>query len=191
MSYRGSRQDKARNNDYNTYNRNEVNSSYITNPQTDEEYRAAIAQQQLAYDNSSSKAPMTSAVSANPHGSNLTVRRAGGGQKWEDPTLLDWNPNDFRLFVGNLSGEVTETHLTNAFGKYPSLSKVRVVRDSKSKTQKTKGYGFVAFSDPEDYFRAFKDMNGKYVGGHPVHLKRATTDVKPSKVKRSSPYQRK
>lgn len=49
-----------------------------------------------------------------------------------------------------------------------------------ARTQVAKGYGFVAFRDPEDYFRAWKEMNGKYIGNHPVQLKKATTDVKPT-----------
>lgn len=109
---------------------------------------------------------------------SLTVHRAGGGKTWEDTSLLDWDPTHFRLFVGNLSGEVTDETLQRAFQPFGSLSKVKVVRDGR--TQLTKGYGFVAFRDPEDYFRAFKTMNNKYIGNHPVQLRKATTDVKPS-----------
>ena len=58
------------------------------------------------------------------------------------------------------------------------MSKAKVVRNHK--TQLTRGYGFVAFRDPEDYFKAFKQMNNKYIGNHPVQLRKATTDVKPT-----------
>lgn len=109
---------------------------------------------------------------------SMTVHRSGGGKTWEDNSLLDWDPSHFRLFVGNLSGEVTDETLQRAFQPFGSLTKVKVVRDNK--TQLTKGYGFVAFRDPEDYFRAFKTMNNKYIGNHPVQLRKATTDVKPS-----------
>lgn len=111
----------------------------------------------------------------------VTVVREGGGKKWEDPSLLEWDPSHFRLFVGNLSQEVTDDMLRAPFAAYPSLSKVKVVRDHR--TEKCKGYGFVAFVDPEDYFRAFKELNGKYVGNHPIQLKRATTEVKPAVTK--------
>jgi len=109
-------------------------------------------------------------------GKRKTVIREGGGKQWEDETLLEWNPLHPRLFVGNLAGEVTDESLLKAFAKYPSLSKARVVRDKKS--TKSRSYGFVSFSDTDDYFRAAKEMQGKYIGSHPVLIKRATSEVK-------------
>jgi hypothetical protein len=109
-------------------------------------------------------------------GKRKTVVREGGGKSWEDPSLLEWDPMHPRLFIGNLAGEVTDDSLHKAFSKYPSLIKSRVVRDKKS--TKSKSYGFVSFSDTDDYFRAFKEMNGKYIGSHPVTIKRATSEVK-------------
>ncbi|CAA9957218.1 RNA-binding domain-containing protein [Pyrenophora teres f. maculata] len=109
-------------------------------------------------------------------GKRKTVIREGGGKQWEDETLLEWNPLHPRLFIGNLAGEVTDDSLLKAFAKYPSLSKARVVRDKKS--TKSRSYGFVSFSDTDDYFRAAKEMNGKYIGSHPVLIKRATSEVK-------------
>jgi hypothetical protein len=109
-------------------------------------------------------------------GKRKTVVREGGGKSWEDPTLLEWDPMHPRLFIGNLAGEVTDDSLYKAFSKYPSLVKARVVRDKKS--TKSKSYGFVSFSNTDDYFRAFKEMNNKYIGSHPVTIKRATSEVK-------------
>jgi len=110
------------------------------------------------------------------NGKQKTVVREGGGKKWEDASLLEWNPLHPRLFVGNLAGEVTDDSLLKAFSKYPSVSKARVVRDKRS--TKSKSYGFVSFSDTDDYFRAAKEMQGKYIGSHPVLIKRATSEVK-------------
>lgn len=115
------------------------------------------------------------------HGKQYTVHRERAGMSWNDNTLLEWDPAHFRLFVGNLSGEVTDDMLRRAFStgnRFPSMSKVKVVREKKPPF-KTKGFGFVAFSDPDDYFKAFKEMNGKYVGNHPIQLKKATTEIKP------------
>ena len=109
-------------------------------------------------------------------GKKKTVVREGGGKQWEDETLLEWNPLHPRLFIGNLAGEVTDDSLLKAFSKYPSLAKARVVRDKRS--TKSKSYGFVSFADTDDYFRAAKEMNGKYIGSHPVLIKRATSEVK-------------
>ncbi|KAI9370475.1 hypothetical protein BJX61DRAFT_90092 [Aspergillus egyptiacus] len=106
-----------------------------------------------------------------------TVVRSGGGQSWTDQTLLEWDPAHFRLFVGNLAGEVTDDSLLKAFSKYTSVQKARVIRDKR--TQKSKGYGFVSFSDGDDYFKAAREMQGKYIGSHPILLRRATTEVRP------------
>lgn len=109
-------------------------------------------------------------------GKQKTVIREGGGKSWEDPSLLEWDPLHPRLFIGNLAGEVTDDSLLKAFSKYPSVSKARVVRDKR--TTKSKSYGFVSFSNTDDYFRAAKEMQGKYIGSHPVLIKRATSEVK-------------
>lgn len=109
--------------------------------------------------------------------SQKTVNRSGGGQNWNDSTLLEWDPAHFRLFVGNLAGEVTDDSLLKAFARYNSVQKGRVIREKR--TQKSKGYGFISFSDGDDYFKAAREMQGKYIGSHPILLRRATTEVKP------------
>ena len=80
--------------------------------------------------------------------------------------------NDFRIFVGDLGNEVTDDNLRRAFSKYPSLAKVRVLRDLHS--GRTRGFGFVSFVDPMDFAKAMKEMNGKYIGNRPCKLKRST-----------------
>jgi len=105
-----------------------------------------------------------------------TVVRSGGGTQWTDSSLLEWDPAHFRLFVGNLAGEVTDDSLHKAFSKWPSVQKARVIRDKR--TTKSKGYGFVSFSDGDEFFQAARDMQGKYIGSHPVLLRRSTTEIK-------------
>ncbi len=111
-------------------------------------------------------------------GKQKTVVRSGGGQTWQDASLLEWDPAHFRLFIGNLAGEVTDESLLKAFSKYESVQKARVVRDKT--TTKSKGYGFVSFSNGDQYFQAAKDMQGKYIGSHPVLLRRSTTEIRPT-----------
>ncbi|CAD6504144.1 BgTH12-05881 [Blumeria graminis f. sp. triticale] len=105
-----------------------------------------------------------------------TVVRSGGGTTWTDSSLLEWDPLHFRLFVGNLAGEVTDESLFKAFSRWPSVQKARVIRDKR--TTKSKGYGFVSFSDGDEFFQAARDMQGKYIGSHPVLLRRSTTEIK-------------
>lgn len=169
-------------------------------PSLDPETEAQIAQWQSAYatptEESSIKLPrregtQSAAGGATPSSgaagggtprpqteSQKTVARSGGGQSWTDSTLLEWDPAHFRLFVGNLAGEVTDESLLKAFARYPSVQKGRVIREKR--TQKSKGYGFVSFSDGDDYFKAAREMQGKYIGSHPVLLRRATTEVRPT-----------
>lgn len=116
------------------------------------------------------------AVVSGPDGKQKTVVRQGGGQTWSDTSLLEWDPAHFRLFVGNLAGEVTDESLYKAFSRFTSIQKARVVRDKR--TTKSKGYGFVSFSNGDDYFQAAKEMQGKYIGSHPVLVKRSTTEIK-------------
>ncbi|RSH88488.1 uncharacterized protein EHS24_001033 [Apiotrichum porosum] len=102
-----------------------------------------------------------------------TVIRKAAGKTWEDPTLLEWDPKWYRLFVGDVSNDVSERTLDEAFGKYKTYCKCKVVRDHLS--QKAK-YGFIAFTDPEDFLRAWKEMDGKYVGNRPIRLSKIKDD---------------
>lgn len=116
------------------------------------------------------------AVVTDANGRQKTVVRSGGGQTWQDPTLLEWDPSHFRIFVGNIAGEVTDESLLKAFSAYSSVHKARVIRDKR--TTKSKGFGFVSFRDGDDYFRAAREMQGKYIGSHPVIIRKSTTEIK-------------
>ncbi|KAM3613632.1 uncharacterized protein V6R79_002796 [Siganus canaliculatus] len=97
--------------------------------------------------------------------------RTAAGTTWEDASLLEWDTDDFRIFCGDLGNEVNDDILARAFSRYPSFLKAKVVRDKR--TGKTKGYGFVSFKDPNDYVRAMREMNGKYVGSRPIKLRKS------------------
>jgi len=97
--------------------------------------------------------------------------RMAGGETWEDPTLGEWDPDDFRIFVGDIGNEVSDEHLTRAFGKFPSFQKAKVVRDKR--TNKSRGFGFVSFKDPQDFIRAMRELNGKYIGNRPMKLRKS------------------
>lgn len=133
-----------------------------------------MAQQSLAYtpgghvgEAAGEHAPGQSKDKKKAQGKRDTVIRKAGGKVWEDQTLLDWDPAWFRLFVGDLSNDVQENTLNSAFNKYASYQKCKVVRDRLSMKAK---YGFIAFKDPEDMLKAWKEMDGKYVGNRPIRL---------------------
>jgi RNA recognition motif-containing protein len=114
------------------------------------------------------------------------IFRTVAGDVWDDPSMADWNPNDFRLFVGNIGNEVTDITLRETFSVYPTFDRARVVRD---KSGKTKGFGFVSFLEAKDFLRAMKEWNGQYIGNRPCMLKRSTWDERsvknPKKVQRA------
>lgn len=89
------------------------------------------------------------------------------------PTQMDqFDPAHWRLFVGNLGPEVTDSLLQNTFqNPYPSCSKALIVRDWKS--QKSKGYGFVAFADGKEFLRALKEMQGRWIGNRQCIIKKS------------------
>lgn len=154
-------------------------SAYVTDPAASAAAAPARAGPGVAANNSTTypgAQPTTADTNAAGAEKKKTVARSGGGTKWTDDTLLEWDPTHLRLFVGNLAGETTDESLHKAFARWKSLQKARVIRDKV--TNKSKGYGFVSFSDPDEFFQAAKEMNGKYIQSHPVRVSKATTEIK-------------
>lgn len=56
--------------------------------------------------------------------------------RW-DPSLVEWDPNDFRIFVGDMGSEVNDEILSKAFSHYSSFVKGKMVRNKQ--TNKNKG----------------------------------------------------
>ncbi|GAA5841512.1 hypothetical protein JCM9279_000676 [Rhodotorula babjevae] len=140
-------------------------------------YDPSFAQQSSIYTPDAAKTPAGRAVATvgNKGKARTTVLRKGGGEVWEDQSLLEWDPKHFRLFIGDLDPAISDDLFQQAFGKWPSFVKSKVIRDKY--TNKGKGFGFVSYSDPEDFLKAWKEMNGKYVGTRPVTIKKATSGV--------------
>lgn len=140
-------------------------------------------QQASIYTPEASKSTKNGVVAAGQKGkARTTVLRKGGGEVWEDQSLLEWDPcafsfsyprcvdvltfstalqpAHFRLFIGDLDPAIGDEAFCAAFSgvRYPSFVKGRVIRDKY--TNKGKGYGFVSYSDPEDFLKAWKEMNG-------------------------------
>jgi RNA recognition motif-containing protein len=97
--------------------------------------------------------------------------RKAAGKVWEDETLEDWPENDYRIFCGDLGNEVNDEVLGNAFKKYASFAKAKVIRDRK--TLKSRGFGFISVTNMDDYIKLMREMQGKYVGNRPIRLKRS------------------
>nr|BAB92956.1 cold inducible RNA-binding protein beta [Dryophytes japonicus] len=76
-----------------------------------------------------------------------------------------------KLFVGGLSFDTEEQNLEQVFGKYGQISEVVVVKDRE--TQRSRGFGFVTFENPEDAKDAMEAMNGKSVDGRQIRVDQA------------------
>jgi hypothetical protein len=113
-----------------------------------------------------------------------TYIREVAGKKWVDASLADWPENDYRLFVGNLSKDVTDEILAQHFAHYPSFTKARVIRDKYTKGPK--GYGFVSFLDVVDFSRALKEMEWTYIFNRPCKLCKSTWYARTTTISETS-----
>ena len=43
----------------------------------------------------------------------------------------------------------------------------------KNKGTKSRGYGFVCLSNPDDFLKALKEMNNKFIGNRPCIVKKS------------------
>uniref|UniRef100_A0A8C1LQW4 Cold inducible RNA binding protein a n=1 Tax=Cyprinus carpio TaxID=7962 RepID=A0A8C1LQW4_CYPCA len=76
-----------------------------------------------------------------------------------------------KLFVGGLSFDTTEQSLEDAFSKYGVITNVHVARNRE--TNRSRGFGFVTFENPDDAKDALEGMNGKSVDGRTIRVDEA------------------
>lgn len=81
--------------------------------------------------------------------------------------------SDLSIFVGDLAIDVTDAMLQETFAsRFSSIKGAKVVIDSN--TGRSKGYGFVRFSDENERTRAMTEMNGVYCSSRPMRIGVAT-----------------
>ncbi|XP_017083247.1 nucleolysin TIA-1 isoform X1 [Drosophila eugracilis] len=93
-------------------------------------------------------------------------------------------PEQFHIFVGDLSAEIETQQLKDAFTPFGEISDCRVVRDPQ--TLKSKGYGFVSFVKKSEAETAITAMNGQWLGSRSIRTNWATR--KPPATKADSEY---
>ncbi|XP_001994811.2 nucleolysin TIA-1 isoform X1 [Drosophila grimshawi] len=81
-------------------------------------------------------------------------------------------PEQFHIFVGDLSAEIETQQLKDAFTPFGEISDCRVVRDPQ--TLKSKGYGFVSFVKKSEAETAITAMNGQWLGSRSIRTNWAT-----------------
>jgi len=68
-----------------------------------------------------------------------------------------------KLFVGNLSFETTENDLQDAFAAFGTVAESNLMTDRT--TGRSRGFGFITMSTPEEAQKAIDGLNGKELGG--------------------------
>ena len=75
------------------------------------------------------------------------------------------------IYVGNLSYEVTEQDLREAFETFGEITSVRIIKDKYS--GRSKGFGFVEMSKKEDAESAINGLKDKDLKGRKLNVNEA------------------
>lgn len=76
-----------------------------------------------------------------------------------------------KLYVGNLPFSVTDESLKSAFSEFGDVEEAKVITDKFSR--RSKGFGFVTFTDDEAAKKAISEMNEKDFEGRPLRVSEA------------------
>src|SRR5438094_8589079 len=76
-----------------------------------------------------------------------------------------------KIFVGNLSFQITETDLSNMFGEIGRVESVQIITDRD--TGRSKGFGFVQMTDDAAAEKAIAQLNGKEASGRNLTVNEA------------------
>ncbi|XP_063060345.1 polyadenylate-binding protein 1A-like [Engraulis encrasicolus] len=72
----------------------------------------------------------------------------------------------FNLFIKNIPKTMGEEHLRKEFAPYGTITRAKVIMEG----GRSKGFGFVCFSSPEEATKAMADMNGRILGTKPLYV---------------------
>mmetsp|Transcript_101470 Transcript_101470/g.152007 ORF Transcript_101470/g.152007 Transcript_101470/m.152007 type:complete len:683 (-) Transcript_101470:119-2167(-) len=72
------------------------------------------------------------------------------------------------LYIKNLDDTVTDDMLRDEFATMGTITSARVMKDMKD--GRSRGFGFVCFSTPEEATRAVNEMNGKLMANKPIFV---------------------
>ena len=75
------------------------------------------------------------------------------------------------IYIGNLSYEVTEEDLKEAFEVFGEVETAKVIKDNYS--GRSKGFGFVEMSDKAKAESAIEGLNGKELKGRTLNVNEA------------------
>ena len=75
------------------------------------------------------------------------------------------------IYVGNLSFEVTEDELKEAFEAFGHVDSVKVIKDMY--TSRSRGFGFVEMPSDSEATAAIDDLDGKELKGRTLKVSKA------------------
>jgi cold-inducible RNA-binding protein len=75
------------------------------------------------------------------------------------------------IYVGNLSNEVTEEDLKQAFETFGQIESVNIIKDKY--TNRSKGFGFVEMASKSEGQSAIDGLNGKELKGKALNVNEA------------------
>jgi cold-inducible RNA-binding protein len=76
-----------------------------------------------------------------------------------------------KLYVGNLSYDVTDSALEQMFEEFGEVRSAQVIMDRE--TNRSKGFGFVEMGNDNEAQAAIQALNGKQVGGRQLTVNEA------------------
>lgn len=76
-----------------------------------------------------------------------------------------------KLFVGSLSWDTTDDSLRNLFATVGTVVSARVITDKFS--GRSRGFGFVEMSTPDEAEKALNELNGKDLDGRAINVSEA------------------
>lgn len=76
-----------------------------------------------------------------------------------------------KIFVGNLPFSFTDNKLSELFSSYGEISEAVIIKEKYS--GRSKGFGFVTFTDDNIARKAIDEMNGKEVEGRAIKVNEA------------------
>ncbi|MBN1796287.1 MAG: RNA-binding protein [Sedimentisphaerales bacterium] len=75
------------------------------------------------------------------------------------------------IYVGNLSRDVSEDDLRQAFGAYGEVESVNIIKDKFS--GESRGFGFVNMPNKEEASKALEEANGQELNGRVMKVNEA------------------
>ena len=73
-----------------------------------------------------------------------------------------------KIFVGGLSWNTDEESLTSHFTKFGNIEEAKIITDRE--TGRSRGFGFITFSDAEEANQAVSEMDGAEIDGRNIRV---------------------